>query len=238
MYRLELTESLFPAQADDEVRETTVGGLLRRVAAANPNRPALVEVDIDGLPQRRWSYGELLAEAEELARALATRFAPGERICVWAPNIPEWVLMEYACGLAGLVLVTANPAYQVAELRYVLEQSRSVALFQVETYRGNPMDRIGAQACAGLTAIREITDIEDRAALFARGPRAADLPDVGAGDAAQIQYTSGTTGFPKGAVLSHRALTNNARFFVTRCGTGPDSVWANFMPMFHTSAAG
>lgn len=237
MYRFELTESLVPPQQDTDIRETTTGGLLRDVAAAGPDRAALVEIGMDGQPGRRWSYGALLADAERLATALASRFQPGERLCVWSPNTPEWVLMEYACGLAGLVLVTANPAYQAKELRYVLEQSRSVALFLVESYRGNPMAEIGAEAVAGNAAIREVVDLDDHANLF-RVDAPAELPVVQPGDAAQIQYTSGTTGFPKGAVLSHRSLTNNARLFVDRCGLTQDSVLMNAMPMFHTSGCG
>ena len=157
---------------------------------------------------------------------------------VWAPNVPEWVLMEYACGLAGLILVTANPSYQAAELRYVLEQSGASALFSVESYRGNPMAEIAVAACDGLAAVREIVDLDDHGALYRIGDRPAELPEVTPDDAAQIQYTSGTTGFPKGAVLSHRSLTNNARYCAIRAGTRPDSVWANFMPMFHTSGCG
>lgn len=237
MYQFNLTESLIPAQQDTDVRETAVGGLLREVASADGSRTALVEVGMDGLSARRWSYSELLADAERLALALSSRFKPGERVCVWSPNTPEWVLMEYACGLAGLVLVTANPAYQAPELRYVLEQSRSVALFLVESYRGNPMAKIGAQAVDGNHAIREVIDLDDHDALF-RTAGGGQLPEVGADDAAQIQYTSGTTEFPKGAVLSHRALTNNARLFVRRCGLSDGSVIANFMPMFHTSGCG
>ncbi len=237
MYQFNLTESLIPPQQDTDVRETTVGGLLRDVTAAHGGRLALVEIGMDGQAARRWSYAALLAEAERLALALSTRFKPGERICVWSPNTPEWVLMEYACGLAGLVLVTANPAYQVKELRYVLEQSRSVALFLVQAYRGNPMAEIGAQAVDGLDSIREVVDLDDAVALF-RADGEGALPVVSAGDAAQIQYTSGTTGFPKGAVLPHRALTNNARMFDDRCGLTDTSVLANFMPMFHTSGCG
>ncbi|MEM1163034.1 MAG: AMP-binding protein, partial [Pseudomonadota bacterium] len=218
--------------------ETTIGGLLRAAANESGGDPALVEIDIDGVPQRRWTWAEMLRDAEELALALASRFAPGERLTVWSPNTPEWVLMEHACGLAGLVLVTANPAYQTSELRYVLEQSHSVALFYVKTYRGNPMDRIAQDACHGLSAIREMVDMDDPEQRLATGNRPAALPDVLPNDAAMIQYTSGTTGFPKGAVLSHRSLTNNARLFMDRTGTTKQSVWANFMPMFHTSGCG
>jgi fatty-acyl-CoA synthase len=238
MYKFQLSESLIPAQDDDVILETTVGGLLRDMVRQRSSSTALVEVDMDGQIGRHWSYSELLADSERLALALASRFKPGERITVWAPNIPEWVLMEYACALAGLVLVTANPAYQAPELRYVLEQSGSVGLFSVASYRGNPMSDIAQKATAGLAAIREITDMEDEDALFYVADNSPKLPDVSSKDAAQIQYTSGTTGFPKGAVLTHRGLTNNARFFARRTNSGPESVWANFMPMFHTSGCG
>lgn len=238
MYNLNLSESLVPAQTDDVVREITVGGLLREVAAEYGASPALVEVTIPGKTGRAWSYRELLIESETLASVLSTRFAPGERVTVWAPNIPEWLMMEYACALAGITLVTANPSFQAKELRYVLEQSGSVALFLVDEYRGNPMSEIAKKAVVGNDAIREVTNIEDPVALYQRGEREAALPDVQPGDAAQIQYTSGTTGFPKGAVLTHRGLVNNARYYAGRLRTDQHTVWANIMPMFHTSGCG
>ena len=240
MYDVALSEAYFPAQHDCGVREITVGGLLRETAAGRGDAEALVEVRQSGEIGRRWTYAQLLAKSERLALALASRFRPGEQVAVWAPNSPEWVLMEYACALAGLVLVTANPAFQVRELRYVLEQSGAVALFLVNEFRGNPMAEIGAAAVDGLPGIREIVDMNDAAALQAiadsAGPQA--LPDVLPGDAAQIQYTSGTTGFPKGAVLSHRGLVNNARYYAGRCGVSERTTWINPMPMFHTSGCG
>jgi fatty-acyl-CoA synthase len=237
MYELAVTTSHVPAQSDMETREITIGALLREVAAARPEAEALVEVRQDGTEGRRWTYAELLKDAERLAMALSTRFAPGERVVIWSPNSPEWVLMEYACALSGLVLVTANPAFQARELAYVLEQSRAVALFLVEKFRGNPMGRIGAEVVTDIAAIREVTDMESDA-LFAQGTRPLALPEVAPGDAAMIQYTSGTTGFPKGAVLSHRGLVNNARFYASRCGAIKATTWVNIMPMFHTSGCG
>jgi fatty-acyl-CoA synthase len=176
------------AQSDMETCEITIGALLREVAAARPEAEALVEVRQDGTEGRRWTYAELLKDAERLAMALSTRFAPGERVVIWSPNSPEWVLMEYACALSGLVLVTANPAFQARELAYVLEQSRAVALFLVEKFRGNPMGRIGAEVVTDIATIREVTDMESDA-LFAQGTRPLALPEVAPGDAAMIQYT-------------------------------------------------
>jgi len=237
MYELAVTTSHVPAQSDMETREITIGALLREVAAARPEAEALVEVRQDGTEGRRWTYAELLKDAERLAMALSTRFAPGERVVIWSPNSPEWVLMEYACALSGLVLVTANPAFQARELAYVLEQSRAVALFLVEKFRGNPMGQIGAEVAASIPSVREVTDMES-VAFYTEGYRPIALPDVAPGDAAMIQYTSGTTGFPKGAVLSHRGLVNNARFYAGRCGATSATTWVNIMPMFHTSGCG
>lgn len=237
MYDLNLTHAYFPAQSDVEVREITIGALLCEIAAARPDDEALVEILPDGSEGRRWTYAKLLKDAERLALVLSTRFAPGERLVVWSPNNPEWVLMEYACALAGLILVTANPAFQARELAYVLEQSGAVALFLVDEFRGNPMGRIGDEAVTGIAAIREVTNMESDA-LFALGSRPAALPCVAPNDAAMIQYTSGTTGFPKGAVLSHQGLLNNARFYAERCGVTGATTWVNIMPMFHTSGCG
>ncbi len=127
MYKVHLSESLFPAQTDGEVLDITVGGLLRDIAASHPDCPAIVDIDLQGQVGRTWTYRELLEDSQKLALALSTRFEKGERITVWAPNIPQWILMEYACALSGIVLVTANPAFQSKELRYVLEQSGSLA---------------------------------------------------------------------------------------------------------------
>ncbi len=235
MYRVQLTESCFPAQTDDVILETTVGGVLRERAAKSPEAEALVEADIEGMIRRRWTYAQLLAESETLARALLSRYQPGERIAVWAPNIPEWVIIEYAAALAGITLVTANPANKARELKYVLEQSRSSGLFITREYRGNPMAEIAAEVARQIPALREVVDLDDRAALYAGSDRLTALPEVKPGDAAQVQYTSGTTGFPKGAVLHHRGLTNNSRMVFKRLGVREGDVMLNFMPMFHTS---
>ena len=235
MYVVSLTESYFPAQCDGEILATTVGSILRDAAADMPDATALTEARADGTIGRSWIYRELLAEAERLAAALTTRFEPGERVAVWSPNTPEWVILEFAIALAGLTLVTVNPAYQAKELNYVLEQSRAAGLFLVHEFRGNPMADIARDVCAQLPAVRHVVDMEDPAALFAPVARARALPPVAPGDPAQIQYTSGTTGFPKGAVLSHRSLTNNARLCMGMWEARRGDVYLNMMPMFHTS---
>jgi fatty-acyl-CoA synthase len=235
MYEVQLSDSEFSAQQDDELTQTTVGQVLREAAADAGETTALIECCEDGTVGRRWSYVELLAESEGLAQKLAGAFAPGERVAIFAPNIPEWVIIEYAAALAGLTLVTVNPAYQPAELKYVLEQSRSVALFLVPAYRGNPMRAIAEQVVGEIPAIREVHEIQDLDTMSTHFESVGDLPEVTPMDPAQIQYTSGTTGFPKGAILHHLGLTNNARLTLKRIDLQQGQVYLNPMPMFHTS---
>jgi fatty-acyl-CoA synthase len=230
-----LTQSYTPAALDEPLVETTIGELLASATARWPDRVGLIEADVHGKLGRRWTFAALNDEAEHLALALASRYAPGERICVWAPNLPEWVILEFAAARAGLTLVTANPAYRPRELTYVLQQSRSTGLFITPEHRGTPMAEIAAGVAAGLPAIREVVDITRPGQLFALGAAHRGLPNVAPGDPAQIQYTSGTTGFPKGALLHHRGLINNARLTFSRAGARAGETVLNFMPMFHTS---
>ncbi|HCF24530.1 MULTISPECIES: AMP-binding protein [unclassified Novosphingobium] len=238
MYALQLTESYCPAQTDADLAESTVGSVLRDAAARTPDAPALHEVDGDGNLARSWTYAELLADSERLAQALLTRYQPGERIAVWAPNIPEWVIAEFALGLAGLTLVTVNPGYQPRELKYVLEQSRAVGLLLIKEFRGNPMARIAAEVTAAIPAIREVTDLEDHAALFREAGPLGSLPEVRPRDEVQIQYTSGTTSFPKGVVLHHHGITNNARHGFARMEMPHGATALVIMPLFHTGGCG
>jgi fatty-acyl-CoA synthase len=226
--------SYWPADTSEPVLETTVGGILRAAAAAGPQMLAMVAGVPDSGLRGRWTYAELLAEAERAARALTTRFAPGERVAVWAPNLPEWVILEYAAGLAGLVLVTVNPALRPAELAFVLNQSGAAGIFLVPEFR-SPMAQLLAEVRPDVPALREVVLFTEWADFLDTAPAQAALPEVRADDIAQIQYTSGTTGFPKGAELHHRGLTNNARFFAERIGVQPGEVYMNPMPLFHTA---
>src|SRR5215469_6062999 len=122
MYKVSLTQSHFPAIRDRAIEEIPIGELLRRQAAARGNQSALKELGYDGAILRSWTYGELLSDAERLARALANRHAKAARIAIYANNIPEWILLELGAALAGLTIVTVNPSLQKRELKYVLEQ--------------------------------------------------------------------------------------------------------------------
>jgi fatty-acyl-CoA synthase len=232
-----LTRSYWPADTSSPVLETTVGGVLRSAAAAGPGLLAMVGGLPDPGQRKRWTYAELLADAEQAARALTARFAPGERVAVWAPNLPEWVVLEYAAALAGLVLVTVNPALRPAELAYVLNQSGACGIFLVPEFR-SPMAQFLAEVRPDVPALREVAFFTEWDDFVGTGPAEAVLPEVRPDDIAQIQYTSGTTGFPKGAELHHRGLTNNARFYAERVGFRPGEPLVNPMPLFHTSGCG
>ena len=104
-----MTTSYWPADASVPVLDTTIGGVLRTAAGRAPGQPALIAGDPRPGRRRQWTYGQLLAEAEQAAHALLARFQPGELVAVWSGNCPEWVLLEFAAGLAGLTLVTVNP---------------------------------------------------------------------------------------------------------------------------------
>ena len=232
-----MTTSYWPADTSAQVAETTVGSILRAAASAGPDRPAMVGGLPDPGARQRWTYDELLADAERAARALTTRFAPGERLAIWAPNLPEWVILEYAAALAGLVLVTVNPALRPAELAYVLNQSGAAGIFLVPEFR-SPMAQFLDDVRPDVPSLREVVYFTDWADFLATAPAQAALPEVRPDDIAQIQYTSGTTGFPKGAELHHRGLTNNARLWVERIGLRPGEVYVNPMPLFHTAGCG
>jgi fatty-acyl-CoA synthase len=234
MYEVTLSESYFPAQGGEPGRLTTIGAMLRASAAAAPDRPALKELGYDGEIGRVWTYAGLLHDAERLARALATRHAEGARVAVYANNVPEWVLLELGCALAGVTLVTVNPAYQPRELQYVLEQSRSEAIYHVAEFRGNPMGEIVKTVCDEIPAIKHRILVDDHDALFA-GEHEGELRAPAPLDPVQIQYTSGTTGFPKGAVLHHQGLVQNGYDAMVRGGAEPGDVLVHHMPMFHTT---
>ena len=234
MYSVDLTESYFPAQGGPEPAPMTIGDMLRQSVATAPDQMALNELTYEGTIARSWTYARLLSDCERLARALASRHAEGARVAVYANNLPEWVLLELACGLAGVTLVTVNPAYQKRELKYVLEQSGAEAIYHVADFRGNPMQKISDEVCDEIPAIVHRILLTDHDALFA-GEHVGELRNPGPADAAQIQYTSGTTGFPKGALLHHNGLVRNGIDTMTRAGMKQGDLFVHQMPLFHTT---
>jgi fatty-acyl-CoA synthase len=230
------TTAYWPATTEATVLDTSIGELLRDAAATVPDRLALVE-GIDPAVARRWTYSELLADAERVATALLAEFEPGARIAVYSPNRWEWALLQFGTTLAGMVLVTVNPALRIRELRYVLQQSRSCALFYSGEYRGQSSAEIVAELRPQLPELRHAFPFEEWDDFLQR-PVPADLefPVVRPRDAAQIQYTSGTTGSPKGCLLHHQGTINAARIAGRMAGLQDGDVWINPMPMFHVGS--
>lgn len=229
-----LTESLAQGPSEPSVRDITIGDALREAAAESPNNIALLAGTPEPDARRQWTYQGLLTDAEQVARALLERFEPGERVAVWAPNIPEWVLMEYGCALAGVILVTVNPSYQPDELAYVLRQSRAAGIFLLPEYRGNRMLKHLESIQGDCPDLRHVVLFTEWSA-FITSAGDKPLPSLSADQACMIQYTSGTTGFPKGALLHHRGLVNNGCHIIERMGAEPGGTHMGIMPLFHTA---
>ncbi|MGI8450941.1 MAG: AMP-binding protein [Streptosporangiaceae bacterium] len=231
-----LTTSYWPAEASVALDEITVGDLLRRVAAQVPDRTALVDGQADAAARRRWTYAELLAAAEDVAGALLARFEPGERVAVWEANRPEWVLLQLGAALAGVILVTVNPQYRSAELKYALEQSAVAGLVHGVSHRGVSMVDVVHELRPGLPALRHVICFADwdEFAASGAGPGPGPLPQPQPSDPALIIYTSGTTGFAKGALLHHLGLVNAAGLSAQRAGFQDGDTWINPIPLFHT----
>lgn len=236
-----MTLSYWPADTSRPILDMTAGDALRAAAREAGERTALVEVVPQGMASlvdadatdRRWTYAALLAEAENCAHWFLERYKPGERICIWAPNVPEWVIVQYGAALAGLVLVTANPALRTGELRYVLRQSQAVGLIHADQFRGTDMLAIAREVA---NEVRETFCMVDWQTTVRARVRTGTLPAVKPGDPAQVQYTSGTTGEPKGVLLHHRGLVTNASFVGARAGLDR-GVFVSPLPLFHTGGS-
>ncbi len=196
----------------------TIGRNLDRAIAAFPQREALVDVPSG----RRWTYAELGRAVDEVARGLLAKgVAKGDRVGIWAVNCPEWVLVQYATARIGAIMVNINPAYRVHELEYVLKQAGIEVLVAQVAYKASDYRGMIEQVDGACPALRETVYIGDPSwtEMIAAGAsvpvgRLAEIEaELGCDDAVNIQYTSGTTGFPKGATLSHHNILNNG-FFV------------------------
>ena len=213
----------------------TIGANLRRIAAQHPDTDAVIDIASGA----RFTYAQFDAAVDRLAGALiAAGLAKGERVGVWSPNNAEWVLLQYATARAGIVLVNINPAYRSHELSYALAQSGCRWLFTVEQFKGSDYR-------AMIDSVREaLPDLERL--IFLATPdwdrlltSSADV-DLAAREASlsfddpiNIQYTSGTTGFPKGATLTHHNILNNGFFIGEGCRyTAADRVCIP-VPFYH-----
>ena len=243
----------------EDIDGLTVGGLLDLVHERRPDDDALVYADRD----LRYTYTEFKEVVEESARALmALGIEKGDHVAVWGQNVPEWVTLQFATGKVGAVLVTINPAYKSHELKYVLEQSDAAALFLTEGVRDADFLQILQDAIpelmgagGGELSLEELPFLKNVVLMGGESPeglpvmgygdflrRAEDVSEeelrgrqdsLDAEDVINMQYTSGTTGFPKGVQLTHTNIVKNA-FYIGECmKLGPEDRVCIPVPFFH-----
>lgn len=234
MTRAALSVSHWLPDESAALLDTSVGDILRSATAQAADAPALV-LGTFREPRRTYRYCDLLRESERVARALLARFHPGERIAACASNSLEWVTLEFGAALAGLVLVPVDPAFRAQELAHVLRHSRAAGVFLAEEHHGRALPDVVESVRYSLPGLRERIGFSgvSWARFMEAGSPTERLPPVRPEDQVQIQYTSGTTGVPKGAILHHRGVTNNSRFFARCLEIGPADVLVDPMPLFH-----
>ncbi|KXP02675.1 AMP-binding protein [Tsukamurella tyrosinosolvens] len=208
------TPSYDRGEAEPALLTATIGAQLEMTTDRFGERTALVDVPSG----RRWTYDELLADSRAFAAGLLRGgIRRGDRVGVWAPNTPEWVIVQFGTALAGVILVNLNPSYRQRELEYALNQSGIVAVFTMTSFKTSEYAAMLEAARPEAPALRDVVTFgspEWEAYLAAPSDDELDaLADLGdelrTDDPINIQYTSGTTGFPKGATLTHGNILNN-----------------------------
>ncbi len=195
---------------DRPLLELTIGGLLERTASRFPDRLAVASRH----QSKRMTWAELSAAADGIARGLwSLGIRRGDRVGLWSTNCIEWIMMHMGCARAGAALVNVNPAYRSHELQYTLTRSRMKALFLWHQDKRADYEEILDRARHGLTLELKHTIFFDSPEWPALLDAPGQLPDhVAVDDVANIQYTSGTTGLPKGVMLTHHNVVNNGQF--------------------------
>ena len=230
----------------------TIGDCFDATVNANPDRLALV-VRSQGI---RWTYRELAAVVDRFAGGLASLgLVAGERVGIWSPNNAEWVVTQFATAKLGLILVTINPAYRPQELEYALRKVGCAALvtataFKTSDYIGM-LHQIAPEIATGIPGRLNLQKLPDLRAIIQIGetttPGLLSFQEVcrrGSGaspprvklrfdDPINIQFTSGTTGAPKGATLTHHNILNNGYFCGQALGFGPDDRLCIPVPFYH-----
>ncbi|EMY32479.1 AMP-dependent synthetase and ligase [Arthrobacter crystallopoietes BAB-32] len=234
------------ARTNEPLLEHTIGEDFNSVAARFPERDALIEAATG----RRWSYAELRQDVDRLARGLlAQGIGRGDRIGIWSPNCAEWTIVQYATAKIGAILVNVNPAYRLHELEFVVTQSGMRMLITAPSdarsdYAG--MSLKVREACPGPLEIVVIDDggaSPDGALTLGQVVASAEsvpparlqerMEQLRADDPINIQYTSGTTGFPKGATLTHRNILNNGFSIGELMGYTPEDRVVLPVPFYH-----
>ena len=220
------------------ILEETIGANFERIVEANPDGEALVDV----IPGRRWTYAELNAEIDLIARGLTSLGVQrGDRVGVWSPNCAEWTMVQYATAKIGAVLVNINPAYRTHELGYALNQSGVRTLVTATAFKSSDYRSMVEEVRPSAGGLRDVvflgtddwTGLRDRADLVPVDALRSRMAALDNREPINIQYTSGTTGFPKGATLSHRNILNNGYFATELLNLGPEDRLCIPVPFYH-----
>jgi len=180
-----LTKAYWPADRSEPVLDQTIGEVLREAASRYGSRTALIDGTLEQ-NRRQWSFDDLLETAERTARALLTHFTPGEQVAIWAANSPEWVFLEFGAALAGVTLVTVNPAYLGKEAAHVLGQSKASGVVVQPVYRGRDLVQVIEEMRPELPHLRHVISLGDWDAFLASAEPTTPLPQVRPSDTAQI----------------------------------------------------
>ncbi len=230
-----MTASYAIGETTPALLEDTIGATFEKTVAAFGDREALVDVPTG----RRWTYRELNEDVDALARGLmAGGIEKGDRVGIWAPNCAEWVLVQVATAKIGAILVNINPAYRTHELTYALNQSGVKLLISATSFKTSDYRAMVDEVVDG-TAVERVVYIgtEDWDELVAAGDGVEGLTErmatLDRNDPINIQYTSGTTGFPKGATLSHRNILNNGYFTTELINFTENDRLAIPVPFYH-----
>ncbi|WP_333895318.1 AMP-binding protein [Mycolicibacterium gadium] len=225
-------------RTDIPILEETIGQNFERTVAANPDGDALVDM----ASSRRWTYAELNDDVDLIARGLmALGIERGERVGIWVPNCPEWTIVQYATAKIGAILVNINPAYRTHELAYVLRQSGIRTLISATSFKTSDYVSMVDEVSAEAPELREVLYLgtDDWRDLVAKAEQVsvdellARTDSLDNTQPINIQYTSGTTGFPKGATLSHRNILNNGYFTTELINFGPNDRLCIPVPFYH-----
>ncbi|MFD5248997.1 AMP-binding protein [Amycolatopsis sp. NPDC058340] len=224
--------------SDTPLLGDTIGDNFDRTVAAFGDRDALV----DRAAGKRWTYTELAAEVDALALGLLDLgIAKGDRVGIWSPNRWEWTCVQYATAKIGAILVNINPAYRSHELEYVLNQAGIKLIVAANSFKTSDYAGMIAEAGPKCPALEHVVllDSPEWPSMLEIGRKADRAPlvkrqaELSADDPINIQYTSGTTGFPKGATLSHHNILNNGYFVGELCNyTEADKICIP-VPFYH-----
>lgn len=236
------TLSIVRGVTEPPLLEVTIGAALDAITARFPEHEALV-VPYQSI---RWTWAEFTARVDAIACGfIAQGLKPGDRVGIWAANCAEWAVAQFAAAKAGLILVTINPAYRESEVEYAINKVECVALVTAASFKTSNyiamlrklgrrhlphlrlMVSLGDKSHAGFVPFAQLSAPVDRDALANIEHKLSPLDPV------NIQFTSGTTGFPKGATLTHHNILNNARFVGARIGLGPSDRMCIPVPLYH-----